>query len=902
LTYQSFDQKSGLKSLDIHVIVQDKYGYVWIGSDKGLSMWDSKNFTHFTVEDGLENDNVFKLYEDGQGRLWIVSFSKKLCYYSYKDKKIYNSSSVKNLEKMNVHYNTDLALKNDTLFYISDDNYSCSFNYRSNTINRFRGFSNPIIMYFFNNRLTFIEDKTYGNKKFIVIQNNMNIDSFNFFYKDYRYVYGINQKAMVFDLKNNISFQVDKSNHFFLFRKGYLNLNKSLFFNNYLIEKEFKRVDVVSEKLCFFLKENQLNCFINENIVNLKKDKGLKTIIKKEKDYYAIDNDNNLLKNNKLLKSLNQNTILYYNSQSIGSKIYFLFSKNLIEFDYIFNKILEINKVKSFESIIPISNNNIIGKHYYIKNDIRLLSTYHFLFIEKPNYFKSIIKGRTYSTFIDSKNRLWYTTLDGIFLANKFINGVVSPKKISFKETKNVFVNEYKEDAKGNMILASNIGLIIMDSNFNYTVLTDKNYLTSTDCKKVKIDPIDSSLWIVTSDGLNNIKYSFNNKKLNVKVINHFLEIDGLNSNEINDIDFEDSAIYVANKKGLNKILNRFLVPEKQEIPLHFKNLYVNEKLVDVSKPLNLKFDENSLKFEISPIYFERRERLKTSVKLYRGDEVVYSQIITNEEIDLVSLSSGDYRLELFSYDIDYPYIKSNIKKLVFVISPPFYKTWWFGLLIVAIVLGIFYYVLDKRRQSALLLAKLNRSTLNSLQNQMNPHFVFNSMQTIQNLLLDDEKDASLDYISDFSNLLRNMLEQSRNEMINLEDEIDFLKKYIKLEEIRFKNKFDVVWDIDLQEESIEEIYIPTMLIQPLIENAIKYSNAKTQNQILIRVGIENDFLIVKIENSYDSTVVRTKRHKSTAITVIKERLKLYSKNNVEGRFSLELEKEKAIATIFVPI
>jgi hypothetical protein len=626
-------------------------------------------------------------------------------------------------------------------------------------------------------------------------------------------------------------------------------------------------------------------------------------IVKKEKDYYAIDNDNNLLKNNKLLKSLNQNTILYYNSQSIGSKIYFLFSKNLIEFDYPSNKLLELNYVKSFDNkIIPISKNNIIGKYYYIKNDIRLLSTYHFLFIEKPNYFKSIVKGRTYSTFIDSKNRLWYTTLDGIFLANKFINGVVSPKKISFKETKNVFVNEYKEDAKGNMILASNIGLIIMDSNFNYTVLTDKNYLTSTDCKKVKIDPIDSSLWIVTSDGLNNIKYSFNNKKLNVKVINHFLEIDGLNSNEINDIDFEDSAIYVANKKGLNKILNRFLVPEKQEIPLHFKNLYVNEKLVDVSKPLNLKFDENSLKFEISPIYFERRERLKTSVKLYRGDEVVYSQIITNEEIDLVSLSSGDYRLELFSYDIDYPYIKSNIKKLVFVISPPFYKTWWFGLLIVAIVLGIFYYVLDKRRQSALLLAKLNRSTLNSLQNQMNPHFVFNSMQTIQNLLLDDEKDASLDYISDFSNLLRNMLEQSRNEMINLEDEIDFLKKYIKLEEIRFKNKFEVVWDIDLQEESIEEIYIPTMLIQPLIENAIKYSNANAQNQILIRVRIENDFLIVKIENSYDSTVVRTKRHKSTAITVIKERLKLYSKNNVEGRFSLELEKEKAIATIFVPV
>jgi hypothetical protein len=406
----------------------------------------------------------------------------------------------------------------------------------------------------------------------------------------------------------------------------------------------------------------------------------------------------------------------------------------------------------------------------------------------------------------------------------------------------------------------------------------------------------------VTSEGLNNIKYSFNNKKLQVKVVNHFLEIDGLNSNEINDIDFEDSAIYVANKKGLNKIINRFEVPEAQEIPLYIKNLYVNKKWTDASKPLDLKFDENSLKLEISPIYFERRERLRTQVKLYKDKNVVFSQLINNEEIDFVSLSSGSYRLELSSYDIDYPYVKSKINKLEFVINPPFYKTWWFISFLVGLVLGVFYYVLDKRRQSALLLAKLNKSTLNSLQNQMNPHFVFNSMQTIQNLLLEKETESSLDYISDFSNLLRSMLEHSRNEIINLEDEIDFLKKYIKLEKIRFKNKFEVQWDIDLQEESIEEIYIPTMLIQPLIENSIKYSSSESSNVILIQVQIEVNFLIVCITNPYDSRFVRTSKHKSTALTVIKERLKLYSKNNIEGRFSLELKETKAVACIYIPI
>jgi hypothetical protein len=657
--------------------------------------------------------------------------------------------------------------------------------------------------------------------------------------------------------------------------------------------------------LCFFINESKLNLFTNEKILNLKKDKGVKMIVKNKKDYYAIDNDNHLLKNNDIIKTLNPNTTLYYNSQYNGSYIYMLFTNKLVEYNYKTNNYIDVNSTKPTNDNLnyyTIWRKNIVGKNYYIGKNYRLLSTFHFLYIEKPNCFKSIVKGRTYSTFIDAKNRLWYTTLDGIFVSDSFINGVKSPKKIQFKESKKVFVNEYLEDANGNMIMASNIGLIIMDSKFNYTVLSDKNYLTSMDCKKVKFDPIDRSLWIVTSEGLNNIKYSFNNKKLQVKVVNHFLEIDGLNSNEINDIDFEDSAIYVANKKGLNKIINRFEVPEAQEIPLYIKNLYINKKWTDASKPLDLKFDENSLKLEISPIYFERRERLRTQVKLYKDKNVVFSQLINNEEIDFVSLSSGSYRLELSSYDIDYPYVKSKINKLEFVINPPFYKTWWFISFLVGLVLGVFYYVLDKRRQSALLLAKLNKSTLNSLQNQMNPHFVFNSMQTIQNLLLEKETESSLDYISDFSNLLRSMLEHSRNEIINLEDEINFLKKYIKLEKIRFKNKFEVQWDIDLQDESIEEIYIPTMLIQPLIENAIKYSSSESSNVILIQVQIEVNFLNVCITNPYDSRFERTSKHKSTALTVIKERLKLYSKNNIEGRFELELKEAKAVACIYIPI
>jgi hypothetical protein len=891
LTYQSFDQKSGLKSLDIHCIIQDKYGYVWIASDKGLSMWDSKNFTHFTVEDGLENDNVFKLYEDGQGRLWIVSFSKKLCYYSYKDKKIYNSSRVKYLDKINVNLNTDLILKDNKLFYFSNEHTFLIkyFHFVTLKDSTYKKTITPELLFLFNDSLNYsdYDIRQSGNKYFL----NSKMDSFNLFYKDYRYVYGINHKTKIFDRYTNTIENRENKDLMFFFKKGVLNIKNELYYNKLLIDKDIYRTEVISKNLCFFFKKDKIGLFTNYNTI-CKQKKGIKTIIVKNKNIYTIDDDNNFWKDNTLIEVLNPSKTLFYNTIQNKENVYFMYSNSLYSY--------KLNKLKkSYKFILPT---HLVGKYFYIKDSTYLLSTHVGLFYKKEKNYNRVYGDRVYATFINSKKQMWHTTLDGIYVVDSFEQGNRARKKILFKESKKVFVNEYLEDANGNMIMASNIGLIIMDSVLNYTVLSDKNYLTSMDCKKVKIDPIDSSLWIVTSEGLNNIKYSFNNKKLQVKVVNHFLEIDGLNSNEINDIDFEDSAIYVANKKGLNKIINRFEVPEAQEIPLYIKNLYVNKKWTDASKPLDLKFDENSLKLEISPIYFERRERLRTQVKLYKDKNVVFSQLINNEEIDFVSLSSGSYRLELSSYDIDYPYVKSKINKLEFVINPPFYKTWWFISFLVGLVLGVFYYVLDKRRQSALLLAKLNKSTLNSLQNQMNPHFVFNSMQTIQNLLLEKETESSLDYISDFSNLLRSMLEHSRNEIINLEDEIDFLKKYIKLEKIRFKNKFEVQWDIDLQDESIEEIYIPTMLIQPLIENAIKYSSSESSNVILIQVQIEVNFLIVCITNPYDSRFVRTSKHKSTALTVIKERLKLYSKNNIEGRFELDIQQSKAVACIYIPI
>jgi hypothetical protein len=314
LTYQSFDQKSGLKSMDIHCIIQDRYGYVWIGSDKGLSMWDSKNFTHFTVEDGLENYNVFKIYYDRQGRLWIVSFSKKLCYYSYKDKKIYNSSRVKYLDKINVELNTDLIFKDNKLYYFSEDRCINFYDFKENKIKFYKPFKISSSLYVFNNKLIFIDKIIENNCDKFYLNDNSHLESIDGFLKDYRYAYILRKNIEVHDFIKNISFTTKNSRLFNFFKfDSIVFYNNQLFYNN-LTENNVKRIDIISKNLCFFVKNKKLNLLLGKNIESIS-NKEIKYFKKIGKDNYSLNEENVLSKNDQISFELNTKNEIFYNTQ-----------------------------------------------------------------------------------------------------------------------------------------------------------------------------------------------------------------------------------------------------------------------------------------------------------------------------------------------------------------------------------------------------------------------------------------------------------------------------------------------------------------------------------------------------------------------------------------------------------
>lgn len=172
------------------------------------------------------------------------------------------------------------------------------------------------------------------------------------------------------------------------------------------------------------------------------------------------------------------------------------------------------------------------------------------------------------------------------------------------------------------------------------------------------------------------------------------------------------------------------------------------------------------------------------------------------------------------------------------------------------------------------------------LRSQMNPHFIFNSLTSVQNFILQQDDIKASVYLSRFSDLVRNILNNSQVELISLEEEISTVENYLELQKIRFPERFDYTIKLD-DHLSSENINIPPMLIQPFIENAIEHAfkNMETKGQIIVSILKKNESFIIEI---IDNGIGRQKAHllrnhlekdhKPMATSITKERIKTINK------------------------
>jgi LytS/YehU family sensor histidine kinase len=177
----------------------------------------------------------------------------------------------------------------------------------------------------------------------------------------------------------------------------------------------------------------------------------------------------------------------------------------------------------------------------------------------------------------------------------------------------------------------------------------------------------------------------------------------------------------------------------------------------------------------------------------------------------------------------------------------------------------------------------------------MNPHFLFNALNSIQSYILINETELSVKYLNKFASLVRQVLDNSMHDFVTIKDDLSALENYIQLEEIRFEDKFEYVITID-EELDIHTCLIPPLLLQPIIENAIWHGLLHKENgggKISISLKIEEDAIICDISDNGVGKVISqniegAKSYKSVGLKITKERVTTLNSNS-QDKFQIKI-------------
>ncbi len=214
-----------------------------------------------------------------------------------------------------------------------------------------------------------------------------------------------------------------------------------------------------------------------------------------------------------------------------------------------------------------------------------------------------------------------------------------------------------------------------------------------------------------------------------------------------------------------------------------------------------------------------------------------------------------------------------------------------------ALVVGIFFYdrmYVRLTKQNKELAYKNNQIDMETkaFRTQMNPHFIYNSFSAAQYLIMINENEKAFNYLSDFSLLMRQMFENAKKSHVKLSEEIEFIERYIELEKIRFNNSFTCKIDI-IGISDAKNYKIPTMMVQPVVENAIRHGLApKKQNgELYMSFKLEDEYIVCKIEDNglgLKKEGFNIFSNENSAMFIIKERLEVINSfHNKKGKLTI---------------
>ena len=482
---------------------------------------------------------------------------------------------------------------------------------------------------------------------------------------------------------------------------------------------------------------------------------------------------------------------------------------------------------------------------------------------------------------LDEENNLLYvSSLNSL----KVINAFNEVSELKFNNS-SIFANDLIFEGKTLICATQNFGILFFKNDHLYEQLSIDDGLGSNYVNK--FEKVENRLFISHRNG-------FQIYDLETKKWNTIGTAEGIVNGSIKDFSIsKDKIWFISNNQIVSYTLSE-LKEEKPDVKIVIDSIQLNKKTIFKNGKGVFNYDENELSFFVSNKGLLSESESHIEYHLTGTVEKKNRLAGNTEVIDFAYLPPGNYKFSLTT-----SYRNYNTPAIIykFQIKKPFWHTWWFYFLsIIFFLSGISLFFIYKNKKTRknnkeklereMLKTELITSQLKALRSQMNPHFIFNSLNSIQNLILKENTEASYDYIVLFSDLVRNALKYSEQGFICIENEISFIKTYLKLENLRFGEEFK----FSISYKGPNDIFLPSLIVQPFVENAIVHGlfHKKGEKKLDIKFAMHDSKLsCIIIDNGIGRKKAREiknrqyKNNDSFAINSISKRLKIL--NNQYG-------------------
>lgn len=875
----NYTQEQGLNASYTYVLSQDRDGYIWIGSDNGLFRFDGVEFKNYNTKNGLRNIDVLQAFSLKGGEIFIAPFMTDFAYL--RGDSLYTSQNNPELKKLSGSPASSFLLREDSLrrkLYIYEfTNPKQLFVYENDKVE-----SRPIVIPASARLLDYsVVDYDFKDSMILCgVSGNA---------PNRRGVFKYNLRTHTLQRLENISIDSTMNSHhcyghnFFCFVSekavqvfaGLLQPAKTIRFNQRIYWARMTGpsalwVSFIDGGVAYYdlgrdpgmkapvmmMEECVLNDVLADRDGNVwfsTKDNGLFMMTRQSFNNYVRQPIRN---NASYITGITANRNAIILAYNMGRGAIFRGNNQLQDLvlnDHIkyVNNLVLANDDKAVFGLgnttfqVDLSNYKTGGLGFsnsHCKNLVPYTKESVLFCMSRALVEYNLTTGRstqlllqkTYSALPFDRDSLFVGSFKDLY---KF-NTVTKSKRLFlsgyyFTDLKRIGPDSYIGATNGN-------GLVLFNRHGVTRTITTTQGLANDQVKRIEVQDA-TTFWAATNSGLCRVYLRGDS----LSVIN-FTRQDGLFSEKVTGCVIRRDTIYVGTARGLTILPIESLLNQPKYIvkKVLINSITIGHKTYPAPAPHHkAAYPENNVTFHLSFLDYASMGKVSYRYKI-EGLSNGW-QVSNSPKILLNALPPGRYVFKV--YGLSYNGKRSyDCTELPFEIEPRFWQTWWFqGCVVLALCLSALLTVnravqkrRDKKLRSAIYEKKIAELELQALKAQINPHFIYNCLNSIQFLLYKKNYDETENYLEIFARMIRKTLHYSEKTFMPIGEEIEYLTLYLDMEKLRFKTRFRYTISAAGNVDPLWKI--PSLLIQPFVENALKHGiDQLTHDQGLIEVVFE---------------------------------------------------------------